>query len=389
VLVLTQNTSLPGDRRVWSEIRSLRAAGYDVSAICPRQAGPADAPFELREGVHIHRYRQPYWAGRLRGYLLEYGVSFWHTHRLARRLAAEGRFDFVQARNPPDFLLLAVLFLKRRGARFFFDHHDLAPELYLARFEGRRSPLYWIARVLERLSFAAADFVLATNESVKRVAVERGGKRPEEVFVVRSGPDIEAFAPVDPDPSLKRGRAHLIAYEGEMNPQDGIDHALYALADLGRRRDDWHAVFAGDGDALRGLRGLTEELGLTDRVEFTGWLSDLDLRRLLCSSDVCLVPDPKNPLSDASTLMKIAEYMAMGRAIVSYDLTESRVTAGEAALYARPNDPADLARAVNQLLDDPELRAELGALGRRRVEESLSWQHSERVLLAAYRAAAG
>jgi len=226
--------------------------------------------------------------------------------------------------------------------------------------------------------------VLATNESYKRVAVERGRKRPDDVVVVRSGPELARFEPVPADPALKRGRPHLISYIGEMAPQDGLDHALRALAHLREDRDDWQAVFAGDGGALDSLQQLVVELGLSDHVEFAGWLQDRELRSLLCSSDVCLVPDPKTRLSDASTLVKIAEYMAMSRPIVAYDLTESRVTAGEAALYAHPNDPTDFARAISVLLDDPVRRAQMGRVGRERVVAGLSWEHGQQALLAAY-----
>ena len=222
---------------------------------------------------------------------------------------------------------MAVRFLQRRGACLIFDHHDLAPELYLAKFGGRGGAFYRLSLMLERVNFWVADLVIATNESYKRVAVQRGGSRSEDVFVVRSGPDLERFRPVPADPELRRGRRALICFIGAMAPQDGIDHAIRALAHLREDRDDWHAIFAGDGDALSGLRALTTELGLDDHVEFVGWLEDLALRRLLCSADICLAPDPKTPLSDASTLVKIGEYMAMSRPIVSYDLTESRVTA--------------------------------------------------------------
>jgi glycosyltransferase involved in cell wall biosynthesis len=341
------------------------------------------------DGIAIHRYPMPQASGSVVSYLREYATAFWRTRRLALRLARDGNFDVVQAANPPDFLLRAVRPLKRRGACFVFDHHDLWPELFDTRFEGKGRPLRRVIEAIERRNFRLADLVLAANESHKRVAVSRGGKRPDEVFVVRNGPVLANFHPVPADPGLKRGRPHLISYAGVMAPQDGVDHALYALAHLREKRDDWHAVLAGDGDAVDELRSLARELGLEDRVEFSGWLDQKEIRRLLCTSDVCLVPDPKTALTDASTLIKIAEYMTMSRAIVAYDLTESRVTAGEAALYAKPNDPGDMARAISELLDNPEQRARMGEVGRARVLNGLSWEHSEQALIAAYRAALG
>jgi glycosyltransferase involved in cell wall biosynthesis len=387
VVIITQNCSVPRDRRVWSELLALCSGGYEVVAICPEGDGHERARFERREGVDIFRFAQPRASGSPLSYLREYAVAFWRIRRLARRVAGERGFDIVQASNPPDFLLMAVHFLKRRGARLIFDHHDLAPELYLARFGGDGGVFYRLTQLLERVNYRMADLVLATNESYKRIAVQRGRMRPEDVFVVRTGPDLARFGPVPADPELKRGRRALISFIGEMAPQDGVDHALRALAHLLQRRDDWHAIFAGHGGALDDLRALTTSLGLDDHVEFTGWLEDPELQRVLSASDLCLVPDPKTPLSDVSTLVKIAEYMAMSRPIVSYDLTESRVTAEEAAIYARPNEPEAFAKAIAVLLDDPDRRARMGRIGRERVERLLSWEHCRRNLLAAYEVA--
>ncbi len=370
--------------RVWNELLALRDAGYEAVAISPCGVGRDEARFERREGIDIFRYPQPQAGESAGSYLREYAAAFWRIRRLARRVAGERGFDVVQASNPPDFLLGSVLFLRRRGARFMFDHHDLSPELYLARFGGRQDLFYWLTLLLERINYRLADVVLATNESYKRVAVQRGRKRPEDVYVVRGGPDLDQFQPVAPDPELKRGRATLISFIGEIAPQDGVDHAIRALAHLRDRRQDWHATFAGDGSALADLERLASELGLDDHIEFAGWLQGADLRRLICTSDVCLVPDPRTPLSDASTLVKIAEYMAMSKPIVAYDLTESRVTAGGAAIYATANDPQAFADAIDELLEDPQRREAMGRLGRERVEQSLSWQHAKANLTAAY-----
>ena len=388
VLVITQNCPLPSDRRVRNELAALHSAGYELVAISPEGNGQNAGSFARFEGVDIFRYVPSHASGSALSYLREYATAFWRIRRLARKVAGDRGFEVVQVSNPPDFLLLAVLFTRHlhhalHGAS---DHHDLAPELYLARFGSRSPPLYWLALAFERLSYMLADVVIATNESYRLVALRRGHKRPQDVYVVRSGPLLEQFTPVPADPTLKRGRAHLISFIGEMAPQDGLDHAIRALAHLRELREDWRAVLAGDGPALESLRRLSDELGLGDHVEFAGWLDDDELRTLLCSSDVCLAPDPKTPLSDASTLVKIAEYMAMSRPIVAYDLTETRVTADGAAVYAGDNDPHAFARAIAELLDDPERRERLGRIGRERVEQGLSWEHSRVALLAAYEA---
>jgi glycosyltransferase involved in cell wall biosynthesis len=383
VLIISENAPVPADRRVWNISRTLTAAGWQVVIACAQGPDRDDAPYEVLEGIEIHRYPLRPAASTL-GYAREYGQALWRLRRLVRRLASERRFDVVHACNPPDLLLLAARSLRRQGTRFIFDHHDLVPELYRSRF-GRGEDLGYRATLrAERVAYRMADVSLATNGSYARVAVERGGMAPEDVFVVRNGPDLTRFRPVPADPAWRRGRAHLISYLGIMGPQDGVDHALRALAALRELREDWHAVFVGDGDALPAMRALADELALGDHVEFAGWRGDDDIRLILSSSDVCLAPDPPSPLNDVSTMIKIPEYMALGRAVASYALPESRVSAGDSALYAAPGDPDSLGRCVAELLDDPARRERMGAMARERIETELSWQHSEGALLAAY-----
>jgi glycosyltransferase involved in cell wall biosynthesis len=382
ILILVENEPVPHDRHVWNQSRALVRAGHDVTVICPKGEEQDRDSFERLDGVDIHRYEPYRGAGGIAGYVREYGSSLWHMGRISRRLARERPFDVVHACSPPDFLLLAALPLRRRGARFIFDHHDLTPELFLTRFGP--GPLHRVTLVAERLAFRLADVVLSVNESYRRVAIERGARRPDEVKVVRTGPDLACFRPTAPDPSLKRGRRFLLCYVGVMSAQDGVDHALRALAELRRRREDWHAVFMGDGDVLDELRHLRDQLGLADATEFTGWVEQETIVRVLSTSDVCLAPDPKNALNDLSSMVKISEYMAMSRPIVSYDLAESCFAAGDAAVYAPSNDVAAFAGLIDQLLDDQERRAAMGAVGRERVEQVLAWEHQERSLLAAY-----
>jgi glycosyltransferase involved in cell wall biosynthesis len=384
ILILVENNPVHSDRRAWNICTALVRAGCEVVAICP-QGKDALPSFEVRDGVQIHRYPLTFATDGVGGYVREYGSALWHSWRLVKRLSRERPFDVVHACNPPDFLLFAAWPARRAGARFVFDHHDLTPELFLTRFGGKHRWLHRLTLLLERLCFAVADVVLATNESYRQVAHGRGGKRPEEVFVVRNGPDLRKFRPLAADPALNRGRPLLIGYVGMMAPQDGVDHALRALALLRERRDDWHAIFAGEGDARPELDRLTAELGLEDRVEFVGWLGDEQIASLLSSADVCLAPEPMSPLNDVSTMIKIAEYMAMSRPVVAYGLRESRFAAGDGAVYAEPNDVASFAGRIDELLADPARRAQMGRVGRERVEQELSWEHSERHLAAAYR----
>jgi glycosyltransferase involved in cell wall biosynthesis len=390
VLIISENAPVPADRRVWNEARTLTAAGWEVSIVCPMGDGRDDAPSERREGIDIHRFPLAPASGGALSYAREYGQAMWRMRRLIRRLARDRQFDIVHSCNPPDFLLLAARSLRSRGTRFVFDHHDLVPELYRSRFEGGSRWLYRVAVALEQVAFRMADVVIATNESYRRIAIERGHMATEDVFVVRNGPDLSRFSPAAGDDTLKQGKAHLIAYLGIMGPQDGVDHAVRALARVHRERTDWRAIFIGEGDVLEDMRALACDLGIAGHLEFAGWRGDEDIRRILSTADVCIAPDPPSPLNDVSTMIKIAEYLAMGRAVVSYPLTESRVSAGDAAVYADAADPDSLGAQISELLDDPERRARLGRLGRQRVEDLLCWERSEPELLAAYaRALAG
>ena len=383
VLVLVENESVPVDTRVWAECRTLARAGFDVVAVCPQGKDWDRAPFERRDGIEIHRFPLRYAGGPL-GYAVEYASAFRHMWRLSRRLSRNRTFTVVHVANPPDFLLLAAWPLRRRGARLVFDQHDLVPELCLSRFGRPGRALVPAAKLLERMAFSLADVVIAVNESHRAVAMTRGAKNAEDVFVVRNGPDLSLFHPQPQDPDLKRGKPHLIGYVGLMEPQDGVEHGVRALALLHRRRQDWHAVFVGSGSELPRLEALGRELGVADALEFTGFVERSQVVRTLASCDVCLAPEPLTPYNDASTMIKIAEYMAMSLPIVAFDLKESRFSANGAAVYARPNDDQDFADAIEALLENPARRDAMGRTGRERVEAHLAWAHSERELLRAY-----
>jgi glycosyltransferase involved in cell wall biosynthesis len=371
---------------VWQECCALTEAGYRVEVICPRGTKHDTEPFAEIRGVRIHRYPLVAATGGPAGYVREYGTALWHTLHIARHLSRQEPFDVVHACNPPDLLFLIALALRPSGARFLFDHHDLVPELFESRFTGGPRVLHRLSVLLERLTFRTADAVISTNDSYRRAALTRGRIAPDRVRVVRSAPDLARFVPVEPDPALKRGKPFLACYLGVMGPQDGVDYALRALACLHNEmgRDDVHTTFIGAGDAFDESVALASRLGLEGVVEFTGRVPDETVQRYLSTADVCLSPDPKNPLNDVSSMNKVVEYMAMGRPLVSFDLHEARVTAEDAAVYASENDEVEFAKLIAELLDDPERRERMGTIGRRRVERALSWAVSRGNLLAAY-----
>jgi glycosyltransferase involved in cell wall biosynthesis len=384
VLIVVENAPVPFDRRVRQESLALRAAGYEVVVISPEGGGDDSEPYEVYEGIEIHRFPLQE-AQRATGYLREYSAALRQIRRLIQRLTFDRQFGVVHACNPPDFLLAAAWPLKRQGTRLLFDHHDLSPELYESRYQ-KKDAFYYALRAAERFAFSVADAVITTNESYRRIAIERGKRRPDNVFVVRNAPDPTQFGPVAPDESVKRGRQHLIAYLGLMGAQDGIDNALRVLARLRARRDDWHALFMGDGEVFDEMRQFAEELGLADSVEFTGRVRENRILPILSAADVCISPEPSSPLNDRSTFVKVVEYMAMARPVVAFDLPETRASAGDSALYAPPGDEVTFAECIAALLDDPARRRELGECGHARMAGELSWNHSRRQLLRAYAA---
>jgi glycosyltransferase involved in cell wall biosynthesis len=385
VLIIVENLPVPFDRRVWQEAGALRDAGAVVSIICPTGKG-YEARRETLEGIHIYRHPLKEGAGGL-GYLVEYvSALFWETVLTCRVFVRQG-FDVIHACNPPDLIFLVALPFRLLGKKFIFDHHDINPELYEAKF-GKRGVFWRGLLAMERLTFALADVSIATNESYRRIAIERGKMAPEDVFIVRSGPDLRRLKPMSPEPKWRNGRKHMVGYVGVMGAQEGIDLLLETIAALvARGRTDIQFCLVGSGSSLPELKAQCASMGLEDYVTFTGRAPDEVLFEVLATADVCVNPDRVNPMNDKSTMNKIIEYMAMGKPIIQFDVTEGRYSAGEASLYAAANDPVDMADKIEILLASPDLQARMGAIGRERVETKLAWSHQTPVLINAYRRA--
>lgn len=386
ILILVENLPSPFDRRVWQEATTLHANGYEVSIICPTGKG-YEKKYEVIQGVHIYRYDLLLEAKGAIGYLMEYSLALFHTFRLAWKVQFARGFDVIHACNPPDlFFLIGAFFRLFMHKRFLFDHHDINPELYEAKF-GRRDFFYKLMLLLERWTFKAADVSIATNESYKRIAIERGGMAPDKVYVVRSGPQLDRLRLLPPKEELKRGRKYLVGYVGVMGAQEGIDYLLqaahYIIKEMGR--SDVHFGLVGGGTSLDEMKEMATNLGIADFVTFTGRVPDKELLEMLNTADVCVNPDVANEMNDKSTMNKIMEYMALGKPIVQFDLIEGRVSAQEASLYAGKNDPVDMALKIVALLDDPERRMRMGEFGRNRVVNELEWQYEAPKLLAAYK----
>lgn len=384
ILIVVENLPVPFDSRVWKEAVSLRDNGYDVTVLCPRGKGGTKG-YEVLDGIRIFRHPAAKEGDDAPGYVWEYVCALFWEALYSWWIFLRYGFHVMQGCNPPDDIFLVALPFKLLGVKYIFDHHDANPELYFSKY-GRKGFFYRAQVWLERMTYRCADVVIATNDSYKRLAVTRGEKAPEDIFVVRNGPDLDIFKAITPNPSLKHGKPYLVGYVGNMSIQEGLEILLdVALHLKNQGRGDIHFTCVGGGPGLAGLRKMVEEKDLKDTVNFTGRIPDEELLEVLSTADVCVNPDKPCEMNDISTMIKIMEYMALGKAIVQFDSTEGRFSAQESSLYSsRDNRVQDFAANILWLLDNPDKRKRMGEFGRRRVETELAWQYSVQNLLAAY-----
>lgn len=386
VLIIVENLPVPLDRRVWQECIALRDAGFEVVVICPQMRGHT-LPEEERSGIKIHRHWIAEEAVTAGGFLREYASALWGEFRLAWKIWRRHQFKIVHLCNPPDLLFLVAWPFKLLGAKVVYDVHDLCPEMFEAKF-GKRGVMYWAVRLAERLTYACADVVLATNETAREVGVERGRKAPGEIFVVRTAPNIHA-SDCMPDYRLKKGRKFLVGYVGVMGSADGVDCLIDAADHIvnHKGREDIQFLLMGAGPEYEALIRQRERLGLTDFVDLPGWADSDFLFTALRTMDLGVSCDPINSYSNGCTMNKVLEYMAFGKAQVMFDLKEGRASAEDAALYVPDCSPAKFADAVMALLDDPNARERMGRRGEERMRTQLNWERSVVQLLKAYRSA--
>jgi glycosyltransferase involved in cell wall biosynthesis len=384
IVIVVQNLPARRDRRVWREAQALRGAEWDVTVVSPRApGGPAR---EVVDGIELRSYRPLADTGSVANVMAEFAYCWLRTAWIVLQLRLRGPIDVLQACNPPDTYFVLGWLLRPFGTRFVFDHHDLSPEMLDAKNVG--SSAGWLRRglvALERATFLTADHVISTNDSVREVALTRGGVDPARVTVVRNGPDVDVMHAGPPDESLKRGRSHLALYVGMMGPQDGVEGLVEVIDHFVHGLDRTDVLFAlvGTGPSLSSVRQLISARGLNDHVDLPGWLEDSDLFRYLSTASVGLCPEPATPLNDRSTMIKALEYLSFGLPVVSFDLHETRVTAGDAAVYITPGDVGSFAEAVAALVSDEGRRATMSAIGRQRAERELAWSiQAERYLEA-------
>jgi glycosyltransferase involved in cell wall biosynthesis len=389
ILIIVENLTMPIDRRVWQEAKTLRDEGYLVSIICP-VGGKYTKKYELLDGIHVYRHPLPLEAEGAKGYLVEYSSALIFEFLLSIKVLFKTGFDVIQACNPPDTIFLIGGFYKLFGKKFIFDHHDINPELYEAKF-NKKGFFYKLLLLFEKLTFKCADVSIATNENFKDIAIKRGGMISDNVYVVRSFPDLTKFKRIKPNESLKNDRESLIGYVGILGAQDGVDILIDAICEIVhvKGRDDIHCAIVGNGTELKKLKQHAIKCQVDKYITFTGYCSGDDLLSAYSTFDVGVIPDPKNPYNDKISMNKVFEYMVMGIPFVQFDLKEGKSFAGDAALCATDNNFKDLADKLIQLIDTPELAKELGNNGLKRAESDISWEKEKTKLLAAYEAVLG
>jgi len=384
VLIIVENLPVPFDSRVWKEAIALRQAEYEVTVLCPKGKG-YERGYELLDGIHVYRHPIPKEGNSAVSYLWEYACALIWQFIYASWIYFRRGFHVIQGCNPPDDIFMVALPFKLFGVKYIFDHHDVNPELYFSKYE-RYDFFYRVQMFLEKQTFRHSDIVISTNSSYRDIAVTRGGINPEDIFVVRNGPDLTTFRPVPPNPAWKRGRRYLVGYVGTISVQEGLDILLEVVESIKRSgRQDVYFICVGGGPGLAGLEKMVQDKSLEDVVTFTGRIPDADLLEILSTADVCVNPDKPCEMNDISTMIKIMEYMALGKPIVQFDLKEGRFSAQDASLYSsHDNRVADFGEKILWLLDHPEERQRMGEFGLQRVRKQLAWEFSVPNLLAAY-----
>ncbi len=383
ILIIVENLPVPFDRRVWQEANTLSEQGAKVSIICPKMKGYTSS-FECINNIDIYRHPLPVEANGALGYISEYFLAFFWEFVLSLKIYFRKRFQVIQGCNPPDMIFLVAIFYKIFGVKYVFDHHDISPELYIAKYE-KKGFFYRLLLLMERLTFKTANFSIATNESYKAIAIQRGKMPADKIQVIRSGPKLDRLVIGTGDVKYKKGRKFLVGYVGVIGAQEGLDLLLESVKYIVSTRDDVQFAIVGGGTDLEKISKMAEESRLNDYVDFYGRVDDKTLVNILNTADVCVNPDRPTIMNDLSTMNKIMEYMALKKPIVQYDLKEGRFSAQRASLYAENTSTKDFAEKILYLLDNPQKGMEMGEFGYKRVVNELSWEFESKKLISFYK----
>lgn len=384
VLFIVENNPCPKDKRVWYEAEAVYDFGYMVSVISPKE-NRYTKNYEKIDNINVYRHPMPIEANSKVGFILEYlNATFWESY-LCLKIFIKHPFHIIHSANPPDHVFIIALFFKLFGVKYIFDHHDITPENYVAKFD-KKGIMYKILLLMEKMTFKTADIVISTNESYKKIAINRGNMKENEVFVVRNGPDLNKIKIVPPNNKLKEGFDFSVGYVGIIGKQEGIENLLAAVKYLIYTKEITNIKFivVGSGPHLKELIRQAKEMKIEKFVHFTGFIPDSDLYEILSTSDICINPEFGNEFTDKSTMIKIMEYMFFGKPIIQFYTTEGEVTAGNSSIYIKNNSIKEFADAIVNLCSDPEKRKKMGNYGKKRISEELCWDNQAINLKSAY-----
>jgi len=398
VLIIVENSWVPMDRRVWYEATTLRDAGWHVSIICPAAKGAHAGSESIEklvvweaenlEGINVFRFPLVFAEQGVLNYFREYFYAFFSILYLTFKIWRREGFDILHISNPPDIFFPIALFYRLFGVAIIFDHHDLFTEMIAHRYHGLLGQIfYMLARFCEYLTYKVSNFVIVTNNSYQNIAQDRGGLPINHIIVVRNGPKLEDFKPVKPDMSLKHNHKNMVCFVGIMGEEDGVLELVEVIDHVVNKfeRKDILFTMIGDGSARDPAMEKLSSLGLSEHVNAPGMIrDDLVLRKYMSAADIFVSPEPDSPLNSKSTFVKIGEYMSMGKAIVAFDLPETRFTASDSAVYVPNGDVVGFAKAIIKLLDEPHLSQKMGQRGRQRVIEKIAWKHQAHNLTCLY-----
>ena len=386
ILFVVENNTVPTDIRVWREAKTARKSGYDVSVIAP-QSKVFYKKHEMIEGINIYRHPSFNNGGGKLNQLFEYGNAYLWESILSLQVFLNKRFDIIHAANPPDHIFLIARLFRPFGVRFIFDHHDLAPELYLGKYSSSRNLVYRLLKLMERFSCKTADAVISTNMSYKRIVLDRHGLNSESVFVVRNDPEVEEERRLKPQREVSNNGLTKLLYVGSINLQDGVDLLIKTVHILVSQLQQCkiHCTVVGDGDHLQRVQRLCDELGVRSFFTFTGYIHDRRIvQEHIEEADICLETAPDNEANRKSTFIKVMEYMLSGKPVIAFDLDETRFTVEKAGVLVEPNNLMHFANAIQELIENPSKRRWLGQMARSRILDGLNWSNASKEMIRAY-----
>ncbi len=373
---LVRHWYYPQDNHLRRDAEALRANGWEVEVICLRNKG--EKPREVINKVQVYRLPVEHHRGKAWRYIWEYSAFFFLALAKLALLSLRKRHRAIEVSNLPDILVFSSLVPKLLGARVILYMRERMPEGFALVFGlGEGHPFIRFLRLQQRVCLAYADHIIVVSRMF-REHFQAEGAPGEKITVIENVPDDDVFHPLPSATASSDGHFRLMTHSTLLE-RKGVQTLLRAVPLLLKEIPNLEVWVAGDGEYRPALEGLCQELGVADRVRFTGWLPFGDVPSLISRADVGIVSMNYDALPN-----KLFEYLAMGKPVVASDLEPFKAYVPEgAALYFRSGDEGDLARRVLELYRDPEKGASVAAQGQA-VYEQYRWSITKQKYLAVF-----